>query len=90
MGSQKYHLFSVWTNGVVQINLAYAKNKPLFALPERRLTILRQLNAIDGIDLPEDAIDRMPSFSVAVLHDAAKREQFLAVFEGMIAQIRES
>ncbi len=88
--SQRYHLFSIWTNGYIQINLAYIKNKPLFASNESRLAILAQLNDIDGIELDDEAIDKMPNVPLSALYDPADLELFLAVFDQMIAQIRQS
>ena len=86
----RHQLFVTLTRGLIQVYFSVYKNKPVHASDESRLAILAQLNAIDGIALDEDAIDRMPSIPLAVLHDDAKLEQFLAVFEGMIAQIRQS
>jgi len=41
-----------------------------------------ELNALPGISIPEDAIDRFPSTPLIVLRDPRVREDFLQVLDG--------
>jgi len=73
-----YLTFGVWTNGRIELQFQWIKTYPYFEDPDMRRKLLRKLTAIDGVDIPEDAIGRRPSFPLSALR---KREGLDAFFE---------
>ena len=55
-----------------------------------RLELVRRLNAIPGISIPEDVVDRYPSIYLSALKDEAVLKQFLAVLDWVIEEIRRA
>ena len=58
-----------------------------FAEEPQRLELLRQLNAIKGISLPREAIERSPTVPLSVLKDPSACKQFLQVMEWVLRAI---
>jgi hypothetical protein len=85
-----HQLFAVWSSGSVEIYFYWYAYKPLFAREARRLEILEKLNAIPGIALPESAIRRRPNIPLADLVGDNRLNQFLAVFEWYLEQVKTS
>jgi hypothetical protein len=85
-----HQLFAVWSSGSVEIYFYWYAYKPLFASEARRLEILEKLNAIPGIALPESAIRRRPNIPLAALVGDNRLNQFLAVFEWYLEQVKTS
>ena len=80
-------LFAAWTNGRFEFYFGSYKHRPPFESEAKRRDLLEQFNAIDGIQLPADAVDGFPAIPLAVLEDAARYQQLLGVLEGVIAEI---
>jgi hypothetical protein len=51
------------------------------------LELLRKLNEIPGVIMPDDAISRRPRIDLATLTNAAALEQFLEVLDWVLAVI---
>jgi hypothetical protein len=77
--------FIVWTSGSVEVTFQHLKNKPYFREIENRRELLRRLNAILDIPLPEDGIERRPSIPIQALVDPSRRHAFQQVM-GWVAQ----
>ena len=85
-----HQLFAAWSSGSVEIYFYWYAYKPLFASEARRLEILEKLNAIPGIALPESAIRRRPNIPLADLVGDNRLNQFLAVFDWYLEQVKTS
>lgn len=72
-----YFTFAVWTNGRVELQFQWMKTNTPFEDPDMRKKLLRKLTAIDGVDIPEDAIDRRPSFPLSALQNEIDLDAFL-------------
>lgn len=83
-----YQLFSIWTTGSIEIGFQYLQNKHPFDGESKRVELLTRLNAIEGISLPESVITKRPSLPLAVLKPEASLQQFLAVFDWVIDQVK--
>lgn len=86
----EHTLLAVRTSGRVEIYFHYYQRKPPFDSIERRLELLERVNAIPGISIPADRIDRLPSISLSVLEDEESLKQFLGVYDWVIAQIKRT
>lgn len=80
--------FGLWTTGHVEIGFQFMLARPVFNLPSKRVELLEKLNAIDGIKLPTDSLQRRPKFALAVLGREATLHQFLTVWDWFIPEIR--
>ena len=81
-------LLNVSTNGFLYVAFNELKKKiNNFAEETQRLELLRQLNAIKGISLPREVIERSPTVPLSVLKDPDARNQFLRAMEWVFEQI---
>jgi hypothetical protein len=85
---QSHFLFSVWTEGVIQVQFHQMKDRPPFDQEAKRRDLLGRVNAALGrAALPEDAIGRLPNFPLALLAEESALRAFLAAFDWVIAEI---
>ena len=83
-----HQLFAVWTSGGIEIYFYWYQYKEPFASEDRRRELMRRLNAIEGVSLPEDAIARRPNIDLDTLAQDDRLNQLLKVFEWVIDEIR--
>jgi len=81
-------LVTVWTSGQVSINLQYMQNSLPFDDENNRLELLRRLNEIPGVALPQTVITRFPSIPLAALKNESTLKQFLEIFDWVVQEIR--
>ncbi len=85
-----HQLFAVYTYGRVEIYFYWYTYKPPFNDEKKRLELLKRLNAIDGVNIPEEAIAKRPSIVLSNLDTNDKIEQFIQAFDWYLEVIRES
>lgn len=78
--------FSV--NGRISLAFGYCVKPPFDDVAKRR-EWLNRLNAIEGIRLPEEAVDRYPSIQMTALADAKRLSAFLKVMDWFAEQTRQ-
>ena len=83
-------LFAVMTNGKLGLYFQHYAVRPVFETETKRLELLERLNSIDGINIPEDAIERRPRIVLDDLLDGNRIEKFLDVFEWYLEEITRS
>jgi len=88
-GNVKHQLFVVYTNGALYVYFQYYLNKEPFVSEEKRLTLLRKLNDIPGINLGEDTITKRPRISLSDLVDGDNLQRFIEVFNWVVSEIRQ-
>lgn len=81
--------FSVWTTGTVEIQFQMMRERPPFDSEQERLALLRRLNDIEGVDLPEDAIGRRPNIPLPSLARPGCLDPFVRIFDEYLTRIRE-
>jgi len=82
-----HQLFAVWTGGGLEVYFYWYQYKQPFDSEEKRRELLRRLNAIEGVSIPEDAINRRPSIALDVLEENNRLDRVLEVFEWVITEI---
>lgn len=82
-----HQLFAVWTYGMVELYFYWYQFKPPFKSEELRRELLGRLNAIEGIALPDEAINRRPSIGMSALKDETALNEFLEVFDWVAQEI---
>ncbi len=75
----EYHPVVVRMNGTFTLLFTHLRESPAFYRPEVRCELLRRLNQIDHIALPDEAIELRPTLPLTVLGDPHSRERFLDV-----------
>jgi hypothetical protein len=85
----KNFLFSVWTYGAVELQFQHMKVRP-FSAPEQRRGIANRLTMIDGVSIPDTALDKRPSFGLGHLARAGSLDRFLDAFDWVLSEIRGS
>lgn len=86
----RHHFLAVSTIADVAIKFDYLRGGPPFDDADKRREVVRRLNAIEGIALPEGNIDRSPTLKMTALRDAGTLRQFLDVMDWIVAEIRAS
>jgi hypothetical protein len=81
-------LFSVWTYGSVELQFQHMRRRP-FSEAEKRKELAHRLTEIQGISIPEIALNRRPSFKLRVLTLSDSLEKFLAAFDWALSEIKE-
>lgn len=89
-GGRDHQLFAVYSSGVIEIYFYWYQNKPPFDSEERRLEILQRLNSISGVSIPKDGIKKRPSIKLSILATPGALDEFLSIFDWMIAEIKKS
>lgn len=87
---KSYWTVSVWTYGSIEVQFQMMKTMPPFDDESRRKQLLGMLNAIPGVNMPEDAITRRPSIKLTTLEDGVAYEQFEAALDWVLEQYMAS
>jgi hypothetical protein len=85
---KKHYTTVVWTYGSIEIPFRTMLTRKPFDDQARRLELRDRLNAIPGVEIPADGINRNPSIPLAALGDDAAMAQFLAVLDWYVSEIR--
>jgi hypothetical protein len=80
----------VWTSGYVQVQFGVLQTRPPFTDESKRLELLRRLNEVPGIAIPEDALNRYPNFRLSTLKEEGALRQFLGTLDWFVQEIRSS
>lgn len=84
------NVFAVWTNATVQVFFQYVKVYAPFDREDMRREWLDRLNAIQGITLPAESIDRSPTFPLSALAGDAEFLQFTQVMVWVFQQLHDA
>jgi hypothetical protein len=82
-----FGFFTLWTYGRIEIQFQVLKNRPIFEEINKRMTLLKQLNSIPGVSIPDDGIDRRPSIPFSTLQSKTALQSFLKIWENVIQNI---
>jgi hypothetical protein len=80
-------LFVVTSNGWVELSLHGYKKHPPFNKPEKLERFFEKLSAIDGLDLPAEALEKKALLPFSTFTSPARLAQFLKVFEWAIVTL---
>lgn len=80
-------LFAVWTYGRVELQFQHMRERPL-ADERTRRELQARLNRINGVAIPDDALERRPSFPLGLLAEDKGFQQFTSAFEWVLDTIR--
>lgn len=80
--------FSVFSTGGITIEFGRLKTNPPFVQLDQRRTLRDRLIAIDGVDIPDERLDKFPNFSVSAIASDKAFAQFTEAIEWTIEQIK--
>ena len=83
-----YLPFYLGTSGTIEIYFHGMRDRPPFDQPGKRLEMLRKLNEIPGVDLPETAIEGRPRIPLATFSNPDALARLIDVFEWFLAEAR--
>ncbi len=87
-GDESFWTISVWTYGRVEIQFQQMKTRPPFDNPAKRHELLDKLNALPGISLPPDAIEKRSNLKLRWMAEEGRVERFLEVLGWVVGEIR--
>ena len=82
-----YYPISIWTYGKIEIQFQWLMNKSPFDDEMKRKELLKRLNQIPGIEIPEKAITRRPNILLSTFKDASSLRQLLETLDWVIQEI---
>jgi hypothetical protein len=82
----KINAINIWTYGKIEVNFGSFENTPL-ASEDKRKQLLAMLNAVDGAQLKEDAINRYPGVSIRLFVDEGNRVRLFEALAWLKAEL---
>jgi hypothetical protein len=83
----KNFLFSVWTYGSIELQFQHMRRPP-FSEEAKRKELLQRLRKV-GLLIPEDALNRRPTFGLNLLIEPTALTQFLEAFDWVLTEIKK-
>jgi len=84
---QRLPLFSLLSNGSITVRFGEFK-KPPFDADAKRRELLQRLNAVSGVALSDDMINRFPSIPLSVMSEPTQLARFLDAADWFVAELR--
>jgi len=81
-----YFPFAIWTYGRIQLQFQVLRQRGV--AQELVETLVSALNQLPGVHIPQDALNRFPSFEMTLLKDSDTLARFLKAIEAFVEQIR--
>jgi hypothetical protein len=72
---------ALWTYGKIEVQFQWLRNTQAFRSVESRQELQRKLNSISGVAIPDDTLEKRPSFAISLLRDQQALGQFLEILE---------
>lgn len=88
LNGEQYYPFAIWTYGKIEIQFQWLMNKSPFNDEMKRKELLKRLNQIPGVDIPEKAITRRPNIFLSTFKDASSLGQLLETLDWVVQEIK--
>lgn len=86
---KNYQVFAVLTNGKIEIEYKFLKNYPAFTDEKTLREFFRMLNAISGVQVPDDGHPPLPRIPLHALIDETGYRQFIEAVEWAYQKLRQ-
>ncbi|MCK9565873.1 MAG: hypothetical protein M0Q43_07485 [Methanothrix sp.] len=87
---EQYYPIAIWTYGKIEIQFQWLMNKSPFNDDMKRKELLKRLNEISGVDIPEKAITRRPNIFLSTFNDASSLRRLLETLDWVVQEIKSS
>ena len=84
-----HFIFTIWTDGKIEIPFQWFKKKKAFSDIESRKQIMKKLNKINGININENKLDKRPNIEMELLKDNIDFNNFVNVFDWMLNEYKK-
>lgn len=81
--------FKIWSEGSIEINFQYYKNRPPFDQDSYKLQLMDKLNTIEGVTITPDKINKRPNFDIGLLRKESEFKKFTDAFAWYYAQYKK-
>lgn len=79
-----------FTRGYVEMQFCKMQTKPPFNDVAKRVELLRRLNEVEGVSLPEDSINKYPSVYLSTLTNKRSLRQFIDVLNWFVQEVKST
>jgi hypothetical protein len=86
----QYWTIGVWTYGTLEIQFQWMRRKRPFDAAAKREELRTRLNAIPGITIPADGIEKRPNVPLQALAGPGALEEFLEVLGWVVGEVQGS
>jgi hypothetical protein len=83
---RSYQPFAVLSSGLVDLYFYWYQFKPEFSDEAKRLELIRRLNEIPGVAIPNSAVSGRPTVRLSVLARGDSLDRFLAIYDGFLSE----
>lgn len=90
INNEDHYLFALFTSGNIQIYFQWEMKKAPFDSETKRIELMKRLNTIPGVSLPQESITKRPSIKLAVLAEEDNVERFLEIYGWFLQEIKQS
>ena len=88
LNGEQYYPFAIWTYGKIEIQFQWLMNRSPFNDEMKRKELLKRLNQIPGVEIPEKAITRRPNIFLSTFKDASSLRQLLETLDWVVGEIK--
>lgn len=78
---------TLWTNGIIELDIQYVLNYPPFDRVEVRNDYISRITQIPGVTIPDDRRDKRPGISWSLLQDPSSKAQFISAQTWLVDQL---
>lgn len=82
--------FTIYTHGSVEIKFQELSRRPPFDRRESLRELQSRLNAIDGVSIPDDGLDRRPTLRIDALQSDRALDAFLDAMRWIFEEVRRA
>jgi hypothetical protein len=88
LNGNRYHTFSCWTRGGIELQFQWIRNQSIYSDIEKRKNLMKELNKIPGVNITEDKLEVRPSIPYQVLDSDESMNLFLKIWDNYIEEIK--
>ena len=89
-GAVSFYPIAIWTYGSVEIQFQSLQQRPPFDRLALREEFQRRLNAIPGVSIPDDRLNKRPAIQLSSLRNPEALATFIAAVEWVVNAIRNA
>ncbi len=88
--NEEHYFFALFTSGKLEIYFQWILKKQAFMSEDKRIELLKRLNTIPGVSLPQESITKRPNVKLSVLAEAGNVEKdFFKYMNGIYRKLNK-
>lgn len=89
INGENHFLFTMWTDGKIEIPFQWFKKKKSFTSIEKRIELQKKLNTIKGLNIKDEKLDKRPNISINLLKEKSEFDKFVSIFDWMLNEYKK-